>query len=293
MSKVIKEAFVEGRQTDVSWNESEAKRNQIKLDVFTSNVNNFNGRKFMAPMSLQQVDPNTGNVLRTFPSRIDAARWICKNVLKRLDTEDKKALSITGNMHMCITNGWKAYGYFWKYVETKNVIENENTSANARAVWIHELGKHRNLSTRVVSSIAEAVKITNVSKDRIRRVLDNNGGRIDGYVFSSYNEKPMSVEYKSVLEASRALHLNEETIKRYCREGVTVNNITINIPNISTKKMYCIYMGRTLIKQLSSKAEVASELHVSRAKLSEAVDTNIKVNGYTIRTKYVDNKKGA
>jgi hypothetical protein len=115
VAAVIKSAFIEGRSTDTPWEDSKAKADANRLELFTSNVGNFNGRELRKRIHLARLHPTTLEELDYFPSRLEAAKWIVKNVLNRGE-DGKKALSITGNMHMCIMCNYRSYGSFWKYL---------------------------------------------------------------------------------------------------------------------------------------------------------------------------------
>lgn len=118
--EIIKHAFIEGRETDVDWINSEAKRNQIKATVAIENFSTMSEKEFKAVIPLQQICPSTGAVLNTFTSRLAAAKYICTEILKR---PDKNPVAITGNMEMCIRAGWKSYGYYWKIITKESMME--------------------------------------------------------------------------------------------------------------------------------------------------------------------------
>src|SRR6185312_13975696 len=125
--EIIKEAFDEGRTTDIDWQKSNAKKNQLKLDIATENFSLMKQREFHSPIPLHQICPETGKVLNTFPSRIAAARYITTNILKR---PTKNPLAVTGNMEMCIRAGWKAYGFYWKLATPKTLKTHTKSPAN-------------------------------------------------------------------------------------------------------------------------------------------------------------------
>lgn len=114
---IIKDAFYEGRETEVSWKKSAAKKNDVKMQVAISNIESFAKREKLSgtPISLHRVCPSSGKVLQTYPNRLAAAEWIVKNVTKRTN---QNPISVTGNLEMCMRAGWKSYGYYWIMTDT-------------------------------------------------------------------------------------------------------------------------------------------------------------------------------
>lgn len=217
MTTIIRSAFNEGRDTDVDWQDSDARKNEIRLDTFTGNINNFNGRTFNSKMPLEQICPDTGEVLRTFDSRLEAARWIVKNVLKRKDPDNRKATSLTGNMHMCMVCGYKSYGYYWKAVDpakrTRDILE---TSKKIGGTPVVAFAPYRVI---LAESVNAASELTGVSRDRIRRGLDVYSPACDGYSFRRYHPKPIKVSFVSVADAMRYFGVARSAINSWLEDG--------------------------------------------------------------------------
>lgn len=111
MIKVIEDAFVEGRETDIHYDKSEAKRNQIKLEVALKNTALFSNKVANSAIPVDMICPNTGSILKRFNNRFEAAKYIVTDILK---TPNRPPTSIYGNLTMCMRIGWKSYGYYWK-----------------------------------------------------------------------------------------------------------------------------------------------------------------------------------
>lgn len=285
MTKIIKDAFIEGRTTDTHWDDSTAKQNQFKLDLFTSNIDNYNGKEFGKPIRIQRLDPQNGKVLQTYASRLEAGCWVATNVIKTAAPDVvKKAVSVTGNMHMCISNGWKAYGYYWKYIDDKqftNSVKTQKNAHNAKMIGVSYLNRHS-----LFSSIAEAAKSLNISDKTISSSIKNKKRTTSGHLFYEYNDTPQIKSFNTVAEASAFTGLSANSVCRYASNGKYFNNYKLEIKNIVKKKpTYKVYSGNTHIHTLPSKLQLQKTLNLSR----KAIDKMVKgqKNGiYRVVVKY-------
>lgn len=114
---IIEEAFSEGRETKIPWSLSQAKKNDIKMQVAIQNMESLAKRQKLAHtvIPIEQICPNSGKVLRVFDSRLQAAKWVVANVLNR---PEKNPISVTGNMEMSMRAGWKSYGFYWRIADS-------------------------------------------------------------------------------------------------------------------------------------------------------------------------------
>jgi hypothetical protein len=233
--QVIKEAFQEGRETDVTWNESKAKENAIRMEVFASNVENFNGRLFQSKISLARINPETGAEEELFATRLDAAKWIVKNVLKmKSDPNDRKAVTLIGNMHMSMQCGFRSYGSHWKYLTNEEyvaLILKKAHKKNAKPVLVINNNKSKGGKISLVSSIAEAQRLTGVSEKAIRRCLKVNGTGTSNYVFRDYFKGYDRQVFKSMKEAISELGMTEDKIRHHIENVIPVNKTFIRIKN--------------------------------------------------------------
>lgn len=282
MTTVIKDAFIEGRETNTDWDNSVAKRNQINLDLFAENEDNFNGRVFRSVIPLEQVCPDTGNVLRSFASRFDAAKWVVANVLKmKNDPNNVKAMSITGNMHMCMRMGWKSYGFLWRVVnqtkQAETVLEAAK-KANSTPIFVADT---RNIisKTAVYPSIREAARVTGVSDRQIRRQLTAKTTPTGGLAFRTLNAKTRKRSFADATAAAAAFGLREADINKAVLRGQKINNVELDVPLNVSKRVIKLFKGRKVVQTFSSEAKAAEFLSVPRSTISKALKHTGMVSG--------------
>jgi hypothetical protein len=165
VSKVVEEAFVEGRETKTPWEKSKAKKKAIALEVAMENYSiesekNVNGPRRNVPLDM--ICPDTGKVLASFPSRIAAARHIVTHILKR---PSKNPVSVTGNLAICMNAGWKSYGYYWKYNPTGRYTLPEDFDITNGVVISSSGGS----SEKVCHSYAEIANLIDVDRGIVRK----------------------------------------------------------------------------------------------------------------------------
>lgn len=280
--EVIREAFHEGRTTKTPWQKSEAKQNQLKAQVALENLAMMEKREFHTVMPLQQIDPDTGKVLRTFNSRLEAATWIVENVLKR---PDKNPLSVTGNMEMCIRAGWKAYGYFWKIIDVKTLMD--TTAGNGTKIF-GKIG----MKVRGFDSINEVADFTGVSRKVIARKLGKSLGTMlespllkSALYIQPMNKEKKVLHYKSARTAATALGLHRATITKLAKSGDAINNYTITLGTIAPEKTkYKLFKGHKLQNVFNTQAELAKSLGVTRKAVYNALKKNGSI-GYGLTVK--------
>ena len=280
MKKVIKEAFVEGRTTTTPWEDSEAKRNQGRLDLFAENVDNFNGREFNSPLALERIDPDTGMVVDSFPTRLAAARWVVDNVLNYSGDKDKKAISITGNMHMCMSNGWKAYGSYWKYVNPEKkvkAIQKEAHAHGGKMIWTKKIGQGFG-GEELFQSITAAAKGLGVGEKKIKSAL--KGKSIPGIIVMEGNATPVNKEFESFESACQYFGYADMYVRRMIANKKPINNINIIIKKkqIVTKEVIA-YRGRKPVGSFPTITECANSFGLSRDKVSSMIKSKKRING--------------
>lgn len=170
--KIIKEAFDEGRETDINWDKSKAKKNELKFNIALENFSSMSQKEKNAKIALAQICPQSGKTLKMFSSRLMACKYICENVLKN---PNKNPLSVTGNLEMCIRAGWKSYGYYWKIVdyeeEVKKMPQSSSSSVRVKVIV--------GIQVMIFDSITDASKFIGINRD----TLSNNIKSGYTYVF--------------------------------------------------------------------------------------------------------------
>jgi hypothetical protein len=282
---IVKEAFVEGRETTVDWDASKAKKDQTRLDVFSHNVDNFNGRKYGEKIALERIDPQTGKAVDYFSSRLEAAKWVVTNVLKMTsDPDNKKALMITGNMHMCMISGFKAYGSYWKYVNKKAFLDNvvkKSAKLKSKLVWVLDESKSNTsgVAENVHASIAEASKAIGVPSSTIRDSL-KSPRKYGKYIVMEYNPTVKVMTFKSAAEAARTFGMIQRKMDRIIDTGKLINNIKIKTLLAKTKTVYQVLGDRgKIIGEFDTKSAVAAAYKVSKYKIDRALAGEVKIYG--------------
>jgi hypothetical protein len=278
--KFIKEAFVEGRETDTDWDDSKALQNEIRLNTFANNVENFNGRKFGEVIALEQVCPTTGNVLQTFSSRLDAARWIVSNVLKRDDPKGLKAMSLTGNMQMCMAMGYKSYGFYWR---TINPVKHQSrlvaaaSKVGGTALTVFDV-RTKLTKTATYASISDASKTTGISERQIRRIIGANKPSYNGFSFRVYNTQSTKKEFKTLEAAAKFFGVREYNIKNAIAKDLKLNNVTVSVTE-PLKTSVKVFQGRKIIGTYKNLTDAAIGLGVGRHAVQKAVNTQRLISG--------------
>lgn len=279
---VIKEAFTEGRETDIDWNQSEAKENQVRLETFVSNTRNFDGHVFGQPIALEQVCPKTGKTLATFSNRLEAAKWIVTNVLRISDPNNRKAMSITGNMHMCMLAGFKSYGYYWRRIDTQK--HNESLVERAKKLGstaIFAISNTAVVKTMTFASIGEAAKATGVPATTIRANMYEYADPVKGWSFRPYNPRANSRHFRSVKGAAMYFGTKESYIRTVVAKGMTINGVTLKVAEPVNYRIL-VQLGKTKSLEFKSCAEAGAYLGVSRFAVQRAITSGEKVNLHTV-----------
>jgi len=282
---IIKEAFVEGRTTDTKWVDSEAKKNALRLDVFTHNADSFNGREFRKQIALEQIHPLTGKSIQTFGSRLEAAKWVVKNVLKvDNDPGNKRAVSITGNMHMCMLSGFKAYGFYWRHIEAKKHEESilsKAVKSGGKMIWAMGKGVQGH---QIYPSIAAASKALNIGEttinDAIRKPMYS---RAKGVLVREYNPTQQTLEFKNISEACKFFNIKNNVMYNIYDAGRTINNYTLSVKNREEVKMVKVYRvigprGK-IIEEFSSKIKIARKYNIANRTLDNAMADKVPFSG--------------
>lgn len=226
---MVQEAFSEGRTTDTDWIVSKAKGDQAKLQAFIDNQQHFNAREFRAIRPLLQLDPDSGEVLRSFPSRLAAAKWVVAHVLKN---PDRDPVSMTGNFMTCMELGYKCYGYYWKEVtqaEYETNVQERSKAVGGKAIWAYGHQRGRCATGEVFVSIKEASRKTGVAESTIRANLHDCAQRVNGVSFREYNPKPIERHFYSAVNAAIALGVTVNSVIRKFQKNQPINNIIIKL----------------------------------------------------------------
>jgi hypothetical protein len=281
--EIVKEAFEEGRNTETSWSASEAKKNQIKLDTFTSNAKNFSGAKFNELIALEQVCPLTGDVINSFGSRIDAARWIVTNVLKVDDPNGLKALSVTGNMHMCMASGWKSYGYYWRRIskdEQQAKVLTKAKKVGGKALVVFDC-RNKCVKESIFASTKEASRSLGIPE---RTIGDHIGSeKYRGFVFRHFNARQTGKTFADFLEASDFFNLPQSYIKKAVLDARPINNIAITVKK-KPKRVIQVCLGKKIVKIAETMTEAGIYLGTDRHTVQRAVKKNDKIGLYRVVT---------
>lgn len=278
---VIKEAFVEGRETDANWHDSEAKMNAIKMDVFVANADNFNGRTYREPVLIKQINPANGEVVNYFTSRFEAARWVAKNVHKAKTPEeiDHKARSVTGNMHMCMRAGYKSYGFYWQAID-RNPKPNtaKNDGATPVFVFDHEATAKAKPALMIYPSIKEAARQTGVSETTIRRNIHEGCDVVKGYTFREANMTPKVRKFSNFAAVAATLGVTEGYAKRMVAKQVMINNYSLDVKE-KVEGSIAVYSAQKKIGQCKNEKSIASTYGVPISEVRQCLDTGALLKG--------------
>lgn len=229
--EIIKEAFVEGRETETDWHESTAKKNALKMDVALENFSSMSSRERHSLIPLSKICPETGNVLATFPSRLAACRHICTDILKR---PNKNPISVGGNLEMCMRAGWKSYGFYWKIGD----------AADGHKEWSGSGGKREPTGCKPVyyrageketifKTIADAARHFGVDHKTVRNAVNNPQAKnafLKGAMLRFANPTPKIIHVDSIEEIAAHSGYSVNGLSKLIRNGLrTINNYTYDL----------------------------------------------------------------
>lgn len=283
--EIIKDAFIEGRETEVSWEKSESKKKSVKAEIALENLSLMKKREFGSVMPLERICPETGRVLETYPSRLAAARWIVDNVLKN---PNKNPLSITGNMEMSMRCNFKAYGYYWKLVDGNRSNVNQ-TAPNSKKVFA--MGKLVPGAGLVYSSIGEAARAYDVSekvvRNRIKGVYSSDGVQRTGQLgfAEEYNPTKRVKKFSSIAEAARTIGINERAMRKWAESGKYINNTKYVVESLTLtapKPKYILYKGKKKVGEYATSEEVSKVVGLHRTTVVRRIKNNELIGIYRV-----------
>jgi hypothetical protein len=232
---VIKEAFSEGRESPVEWDNSNAKTDHIKLNVLATNIDALKLRSKNTSIPLQQICPTTGEVLRVFPNRMEAARWVAKNVHKLSgDAVQKRAISVSGNLYLSTLAGFKGYGFYWKITDMRGLasfVRAKSEKVNGSPICAFPVGVGSKPLNLVYASISEAARETGVSEKVIRKHLADGSAAVGGYAFRNLKQSESVRTFKDIPTAAAHFGVSERLIASAIVRNVPLNNTIIRLEN--------------------------------------------------------------
>lgn len=233
MIKVIEDAFIEGRETDVDYQQSEAKKNQIRLDVALKNISLFSNKAKHSALPVDMICPNTGKILKQFSNRFEAAKYIVTDILQ---TPNRPPHSIYGNLTMCMRIGWKSYGYYWKLNESvatapqiQKFKEPNNKTSKKQPRYVLYYGRQ---IKKLFKNITEAANYIGVSSKKLSQAFGNMPLRSlptgkDGFTLERVNDVLIQIKVKDKQTLMQILGIKRrDTVNEFLRTGATRNNKT-------------------------------------------------------------------
>lgn len=222
--EIIKDAFEEGRSTKVDWDKSVAKKNEIKMRVALENFSTMSKRERLQIMPLHMICPESGKVLRTFGSRIAAARYICESVLNR---PDKCPFSVTGNLEICMRAGWKSYGYYWQIADA-SYADKRPGPFRGKEIWYRVNGRDY-----IYESISKFASQHGLDRETVRKMLKPNLKNIPevfkGKLVMYVNPSECKMVFSTRSEAASHFNCGVRMIDNIVAAGGWVNNYHITI----------------------------------------------------------------
>lgn len=195
---IIKDAFKEGRNTDVTWENSEtlkkfelSQMTENNISIFTDSLEKYKSKK------ISQYDTVTGEKLRTFSSISEASRWLMDFHNKK--KSHSKVYQMNGNLRMSMMLGYSSYGFYWKIHSHKSNVKadgdlmdfsydkskiktSRKTRKNDPYIVVDSDGtvtKHK--------SITSISNETGLSKLRVSRLLNDKGFGVEIDQFTIHN----------------------------------------------------------------------------------------------------------
>ena len=276
--EIIKDAFIEGRESDVMWPDSKSKQNSIKVDVLLENFSSMHSREKLSLIPLEQICPTTNTVVNKFPSRLAACRYICKDILKN---PNKNPISVGGNLEICMRAGWKAYGFYWKIAsKTEDVIDDVKEDASVGGCFVKTRIYYRNsIKETVFDSMKDTMAHFGLSKGKLRRVVNNEGSDrtfLKGAILQYYQPTPSTVIVGSVAEICEKLNCSYNIISNgLIRNKIIINNTTYVLKKKVKSKLnnsasnyitvgYNLYDNNVHLGSFKTIKDMAEHVNISR-----------------------------
>jgi len=286
--EIIKEAFTEGRETKTQWELSQAKKNQLQVDIALENFSLMKRREFRQVIPLKQICPLTGKVLNVFTSRFAAATYIVNEILKR---PDKNPLAVTGNIEMCMRAGWKAYGFFWKLANPKEFMNGDKERAGTN-LWIS-----KGLRGGVFNSIESASQAFKLSPDFVSKRLKNkkSNRKMDGVCIQAYNPIKRTLNFDTVASAARYAGVHDHVMLKWVDKAREINNTVYTVTTRKVaKREYNISQGNKIIATYNKAKDVAKHLKVHSSSITRYVNSKklIGVQQLRVTVKNINTSNG-
>ncbi len=284
--EIVKEAFIEGRETDTSWEESNSKKNSIKAEVALENFSVMKKREFRSAMPLERICPDSGKVLGVYPSRLAAARWIVDNVLQN---PDKNPIAITGNMEMCIRMNWKAYGYYWRLVPANSVTSKSTSTSNSKKIFAmtkYGMSSGIGMVHNSIQATADAYDVgAKIVRNRLRGIYSRDGRRgAIGFV-EEYNPVKRILKFDSISMAAKSVRISESVMRKWVLSGKYINNTRYVVPDYNQKPNYILYKGNKKIGTYESYSAIAGVVGLHRTQVSRKIKNNQPLGMYRVVVK--------
>ncbi len=295
--EIIKDAFIEGRETEVEWDKSTAKSNSVKVDVALENFSMMKKRERHSLIPLHKICPDTGNILETFPSRIAACRHIVKDILKN---PNKNPISVSGNMEMGMRAGWKSYGFYWKLADKSYAAKvNTGTITMYRKVFYRSGTKEL-----IFASQKDAAKHFGVGVKKMRAWMNSkpnvNRDKLNGGILQEVNPKLVQLTFNSIKDAAKHANCSVYLMQKLLNETKVINNYQYNISNKIRSKTfkptrgyelvaYDLFEGKVRIGSYQRVAELADKVGSSRQQVNKKMVMNKaidKAKRYFVKPRY-------
>jgi hypothetical protein len=174
---ILKYAFEEGRDTKVSWENSESLRMAHLAELRMNNIIRIRNHPKGQKRKIAQLHLKTGRVINVFSSIFQAARWInSRRKGFNTQTQDYQAYS---NIYMMASRGSHAYGYYWMLLSpdndipvTVNMPKSKKKRSNKPRTFYIDRGKGLE---KIVGSKAIEQQIPITYATLIRRLVDTGG----------------------------------------------------------------------------------------------------------------------
>lgn len=219
MNTTIQDAFNEGRNSSISFEDSQAAQNQKRLNKVISTEKLFIGKKSIPKkMAIYMVDEKKRDV-KSFDSRGSATHYIMHTLLK---DSGLTVNEVYGALTLALMTGIKTFGYTWRIGKVKKVKKPKPPK------YIIYSGWH---VRKVCSNIEQVANYLGCSMMTIQRMFKRGATNTDAFKIKrlsveQINMRPKRVICKDKEELRKILNVTVGMVDDFLKQGATRNNKT-------------------------------------------------------------------
>lgn len=222
MNKILQEAFNEGRNTTVAFEDSEACKNQKRLETVVRTDKRFTAKTVLAKGTVLHMVDDQRKDVKTFKKFSSAAFHVSRRMFNGEVTIGEAYTAI----NLSLYSGIKAFGYNWRIGKPRKV------KVKVTRVRVNKYVIYSGWTVRkLCASIPEVAKYLKCSAVTVQRMLitgktNNVATRATRLSVEVINNTPKTIVCKDKHELRKILNVTIGMVDDFLKEGGTRNNKT-------------------------------------------------------------------